>query len=111
NTDWQDQIFRTALIQDHTLSFNGGSNKTKYLISGNYFDEQGIIMASDFQRGSFRLNLDQEITEKFSASGRILFSRSINNQVNENNVILYALQAPPVLNVYNEDGSYLNAAS
>jgi TonB-linked SusC/RagA family outer membrane protein len=111
NTNWQNEIFRTALIQDHTISFNGGNDKTRYLISGSYFDEEGIIRASEFQRGSLRINLDQEITSRFTASGRISLSRSVNNQVSESSVILYALQAPPILGVYNEDGSYVNAAS
>ena len=50
NTDWQDAIFRSAAIQNHTLSATGGSEKVQYYISGNYFDQDGIVIASGFKR-------------------------------------------------------------
>jgi len=42
-TDWQDQVLRAALQQNHTLSFSGGNDKTQYYVSGNYLDQPGII--------------------------------------------------------------------
>lgn len=111
NTNWQDEIFRRGLIQNHSLRFSGGNEKTRYLVSGNYFDEAGIITGSDFQRGSVRLNLDQEINDRFKMSGRFFVSRSINNEVDDNGILESALNSVPFLPVYNPDGSYVNAAT
>ena len=60
-TDWQDVIFRTAPIQNHTITFSGNSEKTRYSLSGNYYNQQGIIINSGIQRGSLRLNLNHDI--------------------------------------------------
>jgi TonB-linked SusC/RagA family outer membrane protein len=111
NTDWQEEIFRNAPIQNHSIRFSGGNNKTRYLISGNYFDEDGIIIGSDFKRGTVRLNLDQQVNEKFNLSGRFFVSRSVNNEVDDNSVLQSALNSPPFFPIYNPDGSYVNAAA
>lgn len=107
NTDWQEEIFRQAMVQNHTLRFTGGNENTRYLVSANYFDEEGIIIGSDFKRGSLRFNLDKNFGERFELSTRVSLSRSINNEVPANNIMLSALQAPPFLSPYNEDGSYV----
>ena len=60
-TDWQDEVFRQAPIQNYQLSFTGGESKTRYAISGNYFDQQGVIKGSYFKRYSVRANLDREV--------------------------------------------------
>ncbi|MEL6823275.1 MAG: SusC/RagA family TonB-linked outer membrane protein, partial [Calditrichota bacterium] len=57
NTDWQDAVSRTAVSQSHNLSFSSGNDNTSYLISMNYLDEEGIILGSDRQRISGRLNV------------------------------------------------------
>lgn len=111
NTDWQDEIFQTALIQNHTLRFSGGSEKTRYLVSGNYFDEEGVIIGSDFKRGSLRVNLDQDISERFKLSSRLFISRSINNEVDDNAILESALNSPPFFPVRNSDGTYVDGAT
>ncbi|MDF9796575.1 TonB-linked SusC/RagA family outer membrane protein [Catalinimonas alkaloidigena] len=108
NTDWQDEIFRSGIIQNHTLRFSGGNEKTKFSVSGNYFDEEGIIIGSDFKRGSLRMNLDQELTDKFNLSSRLFISRSVNNEVSDNSILQSALQAPPFFPVKYEDGTYVS---
>ncbi len=55
NTDWQDQIFQTAPIQNHVLTFCGGNDKTRYSVSGNYFAQDGIIINSGTDRGFISL--------------------------------------------------------
>jgi len=59
NTNWQDEIFQTGLTQNYALSLSGGNAQTQYFVTGNYFDQEGADITSGFQRGSFRLNLDQ----------------------------------------------------
>lgn len=111
DTDWQEEIFRPALIQNHAITFSGGNEKTQYLISGNYFDEEGIIEGSEFKRGSIRLNLDQQVSDAFKISGRLFVSRSANDEINDNGVLQSALNSPPFVPVYNSDGTYVNAAT
>ncbi len=62
--DWQDQIFRTAPMQIHTLSLSGGSDQTKYFISGSIFDQDGIIINSGYKRYQGRFSLDQTVNKK-----------------------------------------------
>ena len=58
NTNWQDAIFRHAPMQSHTLSAAGGSDNVQYYISGNYLDQDGIVVNSGYKRYSGRVNLD-----------------------------------------------------
>jgi TonB-dependent starch-binding outer membrane protein SusC len=62
-TNWQQEVFRRASIMNHQLSLSGGTDKTKFYISGNYFDQQGIVIGSDFNRYSLRFNLDNQTRE------------------------------------------------
>lgn len=111
NTDWQDEIFQNALIQNHTIRFSGGGEKTRYLVSGNYFDEEGIIIGSDFRRGSLRVNLDQDVSERFKLSSRLFLSRSMNNEVDDNEILQSALNSPPFFPVKYPDGTYVDGAT
>ncbi|SMC86007.1 SusC/RagA family TonB-linked outer membrane protein [Pedobacter nyackensis] len=62
--NWEDQIMRTAPMQNHNLSLNGGTEKTKYSISLSYFDQDGIIIYSGFNRLQGRITLDQQVNDK-----------------------------------------------
>ena len=59
--DYQDYIFRTGIGTDNNIAVSGGTEKTKYYVSGSYFFNQGIIKNTDFQRYSFRSNIDQTL--------------------------------------------------
>ena len=78
NTDWQDEIFRTAPMQNYDISVSGGNDKTTYFISGNLLLQDGIIIGSDFGKGSFRVNLNQQINKwlKAGISTNLSYSRS-----------------------------------
>ena len=112
-TDWQEEVIRTAGVQDHRLSFTGGSSQTQYYLSLGYFDQKGIILNSGFQRFSGRINLVHTITDKFSVG--INFNNSIENKqtarvglgVNAGaGVIGAALQLPPTDPVFDQNGNY-----
>lgn len=116
NTDWQSLIFRDAPIQNHQLNVSGGSEKTTFSLSGNYFNQQGIIINSSFKRYSFRLNFDHRVS-KFLSVGTSLMtayqiadrtqtgSQSIDGPAFTTSVLGAALAAPPTLLPYREDGS------
>ena len=109
-TDWQDAIFRVAPIQNHTLTFSGSSDKTNYSLSGNYFKQEGIVINSGVQRGSFRLNLDHKIKDWMDLAVNLNLSRReqtsvpVDNGVLGNGVLSGALSAPPTLPVYDDNG-------
>ncbi len=64
--NWEDLVLRNARINSHTVSVSGGTETSRIYSSLTYFDQQGLIPGSGYKRGSFRLNLDQRINEKFS---------------------------------------------
>lgn len=109
-TDWQDVVFRTAPIQNYTLTFSGSSDKTNYSFSGNYFDQEGILINSGTQRGSLRLNLDHEVNKWLKMGVNLQLSRrnvqrvTVDNGNRGNSMLSAAASAPPTLPVYDENG-------
>ena len=61
-TDWQDEIYRTAPMQNHQLSISGGTDNLSYMISGGYLNQKGILVNSSYNRFSLRANLSANIT-------------------------------------------------
>ncbi|MGD9558878.1 MAG: SusC/RagA family TonB-linked outer membrane protein, partial [Mangrovibacterium sp.] len=109
-TDWQDVVLRTAPVQNHTISFSGSSEKTRYSFSGNYYDQEGIIINTGVKRGSVRLNLDHEVNNWLKLAVNINLSRRQSSSVPVDNgyrgsgVLSAAASAPPTLSVYDENG-------
>ncbi len=109
-TDWQDAILRTAPIQNHTITFTGSSEKTRYSLSGNYYDQEGIIINSGVKRGSARLNLDHDMNDWLKMAVNLNLSRRSNTRIPVDNgyrgtaTLSAAASAPPTLPVYDEDG-------
>ena len=58
-TDWQDEIFRTALMHSHSVSLTGGTEKMKVAASGGYTKQDGVIIGSGFERFNARMNADR----------------------------------------------------
>ena len=74
--DWEDLLLKDASIQSHTLSVSGGSESTKVYSSLNYFTQNGLIPSSGFDRGIFKLNVDQKINDKLSFQANINYQKS-----------------------------------
>jgi TonB-linked SusC/RagA family outer membrane protein len=113
-TDWQDEIFRSAPMANYQLSISGGDEKTQYAISAGYFTQKGIVVNSDFNRYSFRINLDRKLSSRIKVGNSLTVNRTTTNQSrtdgdlgNAGMVTIAALQFPPILPVYGEDGKYL----
>ena len=109
DTDWQDEIFRQAIMTNYQLSVSGGSEAVQYNISGSYFNQDGVIKGSGFDRYSLRSNLDIQVGQKLKIGNSLTVSRSINNAANvegeaTNGVTSQALQMSPLLDVYMADG-------
>jgi TonB-linked SusC/RagA family outer membrane protein len=78
--DYQDYIFRDASGTDNTLSVSGGNDKTKYYFGGSFYNNQGIINNTDFQRFSFRSNIDQVINKWISMNMGLNYTNSSANE-------------------------------
>lgn len=66
-TDWQDQLFRKASLQMHQISVKGGTEAVKYFIAGGYFDQEGLIVNTQFKRYTLRSNLDINVNKWLKA--------------------------------------------
>lgn len=84
--NWQDLIFQKGITQIHNLSLTGGSEQTKYLISGSYFDMQGVLINTGSSRATARFSLDQTINKKLKAglSGNYSSVKSFGNNAATN---------------------------
>ncbi|MEX1212892.1 MAG: TonB-dependent receptor [Balneolaceae bacterium] len=104
-TDWQDEIYRSAVQHNHSLSVRGGGENTRYMLSGNYLDQDGIVMESYFNRGGLRFNLDSDVGERVTIGTSASMSRAQGNPVG-GQVVRNALLQPPINPIYDEDGNY-----
>jgi TonB-linked SusC/RagA family outer membrane protein len=75
-TDWLREILRTGISQSYQLGISGGSKQFRYNISGNLYQENGIVKNSDFTRGNLRINLNNRISDKFNIATNINLSNS-----------------------------------
>ena len=110
-TNWQNEIFRTAPAQEYQLSISGGSDKTTYLISGNYLDEKGVINNSGFKRYSIRSNINSTITDKLKVALNFSGARRINTNTSgtqgKSGPLTQALAWAPTTPVKDADGNYI----
>lgn len=83
-TNWQDQIFHTAVSQDYNLTLSGGDAKGTYLVSLGNLDQQGIIRNSYFKRYSIRSNMERHATDWFSFGNYLTASKSDNRLTRTN---------------------------
>ncbi|MEL7145126.1 MAG: TonB-dependent receptor [Bacteroidota bacterium] len=106
DTNWQDEIFRTAGTQNYQMSLAGKSNETSYYISGSWLQEDGILRSSGLERANFKLNLDQNVNSWLKVGTRLGYSNYQDIPINDRDVIRRAFIAPPVIGVFNEDGMF-----
>jgi len=115
-TNWQDAAFRTAPVTNNELTLSGGDEKSRYNISGNYFNQEGILLNTDFKRYSLRYNYDRDISTKFHVGINATTSYSISqgaasniasNNLNSPNIITNILTTAPVLPVKDANGNYV----
>ena len=98
------------VLQNHTISFTKGGNKTNFYLSGNYFEQEGVLINTGVKRASVRLNLDTELNKVVKVGTNINLTRnmtdfrSVDNSHFGGGVLSAALSAPPTLPVYDENG-------
>jgi len=113
NTDWQDAVYRPGYQQNYQLNVSGGTDKTRYYVSGGYFNQQGISLNSGFDRYNFKINLTQELSTRFRVGTNLNLSRTYTNgsvrseaALGSSGTVLGALSQIPTIPIYNPNGTY-----
>lgn len=116
NTDWQDQIFRTAVTQTYSVGYGGGNDDTRYNLSLSYSDQQGIVKKSGLRRITGRINASHELfndkvtldLQLTTAGIRDVYVPNGDNAGYQGNIIGAAIQANPTFPVYDNQGRFFN---
>ena len=107
-TDWQDEVFETAIIHDTNVGFNGGTEKLAYSFGASYLDQDGIVglEKSNYTRITARVNLQYDVLDNLKFTGTAIYTTSTKNNLIESNIgsVLYsALNIDPFTTVRNTD--------
>lgn len=108
-TNWQDAIFQTALQHQHQISAQGGTEKVQYYVSGSFMDQEGTLIGSNFNRYSFRTNLDAQLKKWLKIGLSATYSATTDDLKladSDQGLINYSLTTLPDIPIYNIDGSY-----
>jgi TonB-linked SusC/RagA family outer membrane protein len=113
-TDWQDQMFQSGLMQTHQLSFSGGGEKTTFLVTGNYLNEEGPVIESGFERYGIRVNLTREMSSALEIGANLSAKRAVTENPNITGItsknargrFSAMLYFSPTVPVRNDDGTY-----
>lgn len=120
NVNHIDEIFQTAPLQLHELSISGGNEKTTYLISAAYYNQDGIIKNTGYQRANVRSNISSDVKKWLQVGLNVSGSISNNRLVSSSgdgsageggSVVRYALYRNPAIPVYNAAGNYVDLPS
>ena len=115
STDWASAAIKSNSVQNHQLSINGGDEKSRYSLSGNYFNQDGIVLGTNFTRETVRANYERNISSKLKINSSILASSSNENKLTgtaygDNTSYANAFSslyfANPLQQNKNSDGSY-----
>lgn len=113
DTDWQDEMFRNAFVQNHNLSVSGGSEKVGYYVAANYYNQDGLIEGSDFNRYSVRMNLEADLSDKLRIGLNFAPSYTSSNKkpagspyfARPPGIVYSGIVHSPTVQPYNADGT------
>lgn len=121
NTNWGDEILRTGILHDHTITLQGGTDLFNYYTSSNYNHSEGTVIGTNFERLNFRFNSNAKISNKINIGNRLNVSSkktkamqdplgsigfSDSRENTASSFIQLSLIRPPVFKVKHEDGSW-----
>ncbi|HLO45003.1 MAG TPA: TonB-dependent receptor [Leadbetterella sp.] len=106
NTQYQDLILRTGMMQNHTIGIQGGNDRTSFYISGGFFQDKGITKLLDFTRHSLRANIDHQVNKRLKVGISSYMMYSVRNGENLN-PYGNTLNANPLGAAFNTDGSLI----
>ncbi len=103
-TNWLDELFRKAIMQNYTLSYSGGNDKSNYYVSGGVFDQEGIILNTSYRRYTFQFNSESKVRSWLKFGNNVTLSHDVKKQGSYS--VRDAMAALPTQPVFNEDGSF-----
>ncbi|WP_345221588.1 TonB-dependent receptor [Hymenobacter koreensis] len=104
DTPWNELAFRKGRVTQYDANVAGGDAKTRFYLSGNYNDQEGIIIGNRYRRGSLRTNFDHSITDKVKVGLNLSLIRSVNDRVPDDNAFTNPIQLnalPPIQSPFN----------
>ena len=107
-TDWEDVLLRTALTHNAQISASGGSEKTQFMLSAGYLNQEGVVIENDYNRLSLRSNVNHQFNERLNASVKIALTRSNDSSygtAGKSDAVSLALQSDPIFPLRVEMGS------
>ena len=108
-TNWQDAIFQTAFQHSHQIAAQGGTEKVQYYVSGNYMNQEGTIIGSNFRRFSMKVNLDAQLKSWLKLGLSATYANTKDDLKladGTEGIIYYSLMSLPEIPIYNIDGTY-----
>ncbi|NDW10634.1 TonB-dependent receptor [Dysgonomonas sp. 520] len=107
-SNWWDAITQTGIKQQYNLSVSGGTEKTRYMVSGSYYKEEGIVKTSEYERFNTRLNINTQLLPWLNLSANMMYTNEDRHIVpeGENSVMKRALFQSPMVYTYNSKGYY-----
>ena len=109
-TDWQDAVFRSAPIYNVQLGFNGGSDRSTFNLSANYFRQDGIIQGSTFDRFTTRLNSSREVKDWLTVGNNLTLVYNTSDNVPAGSILGAAYRADPITPVRDSAGNFGNTS-
>ncbi len=110
DTDWLDEITQKALMMNYDLSLSGGTDKTKFFISGASFKQDGVIRGSSYDRLNGRLNIEHKLSKVITVGGSVAVSKSTSKRVEGddtlNGPLPNAISEPAIYPVYDKNGNF-----
>ena len=112
NTNWQDEVFQNGNSQNYQLAVSGKGDKTAYYVSGGWVQQKGAVRSAEMDRYNFKVNLDQELKSWLRVGTNLAYTRyhdvdvNDNQAINQGGVLLGVLSTPPVIGIYNENGTF-----
>ncbi|AMJ67502.1 hypothetical protein AXW84_20315 [Hymenobacter sp. PAMC 26628] len=124
DTNWQNEIYRNAKITEYQLSASGGNDRARFAVSGGYFQQDGVLKGTDYQRFNLRFNMDADLVPKLKVGFTVAPSYSIQNQQSAAgaysgsnssetvgtrgvpNVTALGIFMPPTIPVFRANGDY-----
>jgi TonB-linked SusC/RagA family outer membrane protein len=110
NTDWYDLNTRTGLFSQHNIDMSGGNEDTRFFVSGGYFKQEGVILATDLERMNTRVKLDHDFDERLSIGVNLSYNKTIQNVRPSGGAhtgpvrAIYRIQ--PFISPYDDEGNY-----
>jgi len=117
DVDHLESIFRTAILEQYTIGITGGTEKTNYNISGSYFNQEGILLGSEYNRLNGKISINTEVKDWLNIGVNINIYKSKNQIVassgdgfggNGGGAVRYALFRTPAIPIYDADGDFID---